>query len=48
MLPIRDTIRSYSFPIVNWLLIGANAVIFLFEISLTPQALDRLIYTFGN
>ena len=47
MLPIRDTIRSYRFPIVNWLLIGANILVFFFEISLPPQALDRLIANFG-
>ncbi|MDD5467152.1 MAG: rhomboid family intramembrane serine protease [Anaerolineales bacterium] len=47
MLPIRDTIRSYNFPFVNWLLIGGNALVFLFETSLSPAMLDRLIGTFG-
>ena len=47
MLPLRDTIRSYSFPAVNWLLIGINVVVFLFQISLPPAALDQLILAFG-
>lgn len=47
MFPLRDTIRSYTFPVVNWFLIGVNALVFLFELSLTPAAQDRLIATFG-
>ena len=47
MLPIRDTVRSTSFPIINWLFIGLNAVTFLFEISISPVELNRLIMTFG-
>jgi len=47
MLPIRDTIRSYSFPIVNWILIGLNSLVFLFELSLSPLELERFLMTFG-
>jgi len=47
MLPIRDTIRSYSFPIVNIFLIGICTVIFLFEVSLSSRGLDRFIYNYG-
>ncbi len=47
MIPIRDTIRSHSFPIVNWLIIAANAVVFFIELSLSPAGLNRLIGTFG-
>lgn len=47
MIPLRDTIRSTSFPIMNWILIGANTLIFLFESSLDPAALERLIRLFG-
>jgi len=47
MLPLRDTIRSYSFPIVNLFLIGINTLVFLFEISLSSQGLDSFIYNFG-
>jgi membrane associated rhomboid family serine protease len=47
MIPLRDTIRTYSFPIVNLALIGANALVFFYEISLPPAALDRLFLTLG-
>ena len=47
MLPLRDTVRSTSFPIVNWLFIGLNTVVFLYEATLSPSALNRFIVTFG-
>lgn len=47
MLPIRDTIRSTSFPVVTWLLIGVNAVAFLYEISLPTVDLNELILMYG-
>jgi membrane associated rhomboid family serine protease len=47
VFPIRDTIRSYSFPIVNWAIIGANILAFLYETTLGPNALEELIRNFG-
>ncbi|MDZ4160083.1 MAG: rhomboid family intramembrane serine protease [Anaerolineaceae bacterium] len=47
MLPIKDTIRSRSFPIVTWLLIIANGLIFFYELSLSPAGLQRFVLTFG-
>lgn len=47
MFPIRDTLRSKHFPIVNWLLIIANVLVFLYEVSLPSQALNRFIYQFA-
>ncbi len=47
MIPIRDTIRSYHFPIVNWLLIGVNTLVFLFEAQLGPAELERFLQTWG-
>lgn len=47
MFPLRDTIRSRSFPWVNWGLILANVLVFLFQSSLTPAAAERLLYAFG-
>lgn len=38
MIPLRDTIPSSRFPIVTLCLIGINALVFLAEIGLTPQA----------
>ncbi|HSQ27719.1 MAG TPA: rhomboid family intramembrane serine protease [Anaerolineales bacterium] len=47
MIPIRDTITSKTFPLFNWLLIVANTLVFLFEISLSPQTLEQFINSFG-
>ena len=47
MLPIRDTVRSTSIPIVTWLVIALNAVVFLYEIRLPAAELNALIMTFG-
>ncbi len=47
MIPIRDTIRSKTFPLFNWLLIGANTLVFLYELSLSPQSLEQFITSFG-
>lgn len=47
MFPLKDTIRSHSFPIVNWLLIGVTALVFFFETSLSSTGLNRFIYAFG-
>jgi len=33
MIPLRDTIPSQKFPLINWMLIIANVVIFIIEIS---------------
>lgn len=41
MFPLRDTLRSRRFPLVNWLLIGANVAVFLYEVSLGGEGLDR-------
>ena len=34
MLPLKDTIRSRSFPLVNWLLITLNILVFMWEFSM--------------
>lgn len=47
MIPIRDTVRSRTFPVVNWLLIGLNVLVFLYENSLSQSALNRLISNYG-
>jgi membrane associated rhomboid family serine protease len=48
MIPIKDTIHSRSFPIVNWLLIAANILIFvLIELPLGQNQLNQLISTYG-
>ena len=47
MIPLRDSVRTYAFPIVNIGLIGINTLIFLFEISIPPNALERLFSNYG-
>lgn len=47
MFPLRDTVRSRSFPVVNYGLIAVNALIFFFEASLGQEQLYRLINTLG-
>jgi membrane associated rhomboid family serine protease len=47
MIPLYDTLHSRRFPLVNWLLIGMNALVFLYELALSPAGLDRLTRTWG-
>lgn len=47
MIPLYDTLRARRFPIVNWLLIALNVLVFLYEISLSASALDRLTFVWG-
>jgi membrane associated rhomboid family serine protease len=47
MFPIRDTIRSRSIPVVNYALIAANVLIYLFESALTQRGFQALIQSFG-
>ncbi len=46
MIPLRDNIPSRTVPFVTYFLIGANVLIFLFELSLGPQ-LQQFIHIFG-
>ncbi len=47
MIPLYDTLHSRRFPLVNWLLIAANVIVFLYELSLGSSALNRLTFTWG-
>lgn len=47
MFPLRDTVRSRSFPVVNYGLIALNALVFLFEASLGTRAFERFIAAYG-
>ena len=46
MFPIRDTIPSKNYPVVNMTLIGINIAIFLYQLTLGPN-LDKFIYVYG-
>ncbi len=50
MIPIRDTIPSKNYPVVNSTLIGVNLVVFLIQVSSFQSQsieLERFIYTYG-
>jgi membrane associated rhomboid family serine protease len=47
MFPLYDTLRSRRFPIVNWLLIILNGVVFYYELKLGEKGLYRFTQTWG-
>jgi membrane associated rhomboid family serine protease len=47
MLPLKDTIPRKGFPLINYLLILINVIIFFYEISLSPAELNGFFYLFG-
>lgn len=47
MIPIKDTIRSRSFPLVTWAIIIANTLVFFFEMGLTPLQQERFVTAFA-
>ncbi len=46
MIPIHDTLRSSTYPVVTHALIGVNLAVFLFQMTLGPE-LERFIYFYG-
>lgn len=47
MIPLKDTIRSRHFPLMNWLLLGLNAFVFILQLNLGPRILDQFVDTFA-
>jgi len=47
LIPLRDTIPHRHAPVMTWALIAINLVVFLYELSLPPEDLERFIYLFG-
>jgi membrane associated rhomboid family serine protease len=48
MIPIKDTIHSRSFPLVNWIFIITNCLVFLLiELPLNNAQLNQMISTYG-
>src|SRR6266568_5531973 len=47
MIPLKDDTPRLSTPLVNFFLIAACVVVFLFEISLGPRSQVEFIRTFG-
>ncbi|HEU19921.1 MAG TPA: rhomboid family intramembrane serine protease [Deltaproteobacteria bacterium] len=46
MIPIRDTIPSRTYPVVNNAIIAVNIIVFLIEMMFV-SGIDRFIYTYG-
>jgi membrane associated rhomboid family serine protease len=47
MFPLRDTIPRRNLPIATWLLILANFLVFLFELTLPSPELAAFVHLFG-
>lgn len=47
MIPLYDTIPSSRPPLVNYVLIGINVLVFLVEVALPEDILNRLIHNYG-
>jgi membrane associated rhomboid family serine protease len=47
MFPIRNTVPTRYPPVITWVLIATNCIVFLFEISLSPYELQQLLYQFA-
>jgi membrane associated rhomboid family serine protease len=47
MLPIRDNVPRRNPPIATWTLILVNGVVFLFELTMPPDALEQFVHLFG-
>ncbi len=43
MYPFSDSRPTRKFPIMTWILIGINVLVFLYELQLTHRELDRFI-----
>jgi len=47
LIPLRDSIRSRHFPVINVLLIAVNVLVFLYEMTLPEKQVDILFRTYG-
>jgi len=47
VIPLRDDIPARRTPVVTWALIAINVLVFLYEKSLPPRALEDLVFLRG-
>ncbi len=47
MFPIRDTVRTRSFPFINWMIIILNGLVFFLLSNLSPSGLDQFLDSFA-
>ncbi len=48
MFPLYDDAPRYSTPYINYFLLAINTLVFLFEVTLSPKALNQFIAIFGT
>lgn len=47
MIPLKDTIRSRHLPVMTWLIIGANILVFAFQLTLSDAQLQTFVNNFA-
>jgi len=47
MFPLQDANQARNAPIINWMIIAANVLIFLYEMTLNRHELNEMIMMFG-
>jgi len=47
LIPLRDTVRSRTFPIATVTLIAANLLVFVQELRVSPAFLERVFFAYG-
>ena len=47
MFPIQNGVPHRSAPFVTWSLIATNVAVFLYQVSLSPPALDRFLVDYA-
>lgn len=47
MIPLKDTIPSREKPFMTWFIIIVNVLIFLFQVSIPPEAAQEFVYRYG-
>lgn len=47
MIPLKDTIRSRHLPVMTWMIVGANVLVFIFQLSLSNAQLQAFVNNFA-
>ncbi len=47
MIPLRDTIRPKHKPVMTWVILGLNALVFVFQLTMSQEVLSRFVGTFA-
>ncbi|MBN1117573.1 MAG: rhomboid family intramembrane serine protease [Bacteroidales bacterium] len=47
MIPLKDTIKSARFPVMNWIIIMLNFTVFIFELLMNPEQTEAFFDKFG-